>query len=191
MSAVSTAVLAFSMSADAFAVSVSKGATMRKPSLRYALRTGALFGIVEAITPIIGWVAGLAASRAIQEVDHWVAFAILGAVGLKLIYESFQKEEADEAGEPKAKEHGLGLMLLTAIGTSIDALAVGVTLAFLPVNIWISAAAIGSATFVMVTIGIMTGHYIGARIGKLAELLGGIGLVAIGTGILCDHLGLL
>ncbi len=114
-----------------------------------------------------------------------MAFVILGAVGLKLIYEGLFGEEEEE----KPKEHSLWVTILTAIGTSIDAMAVGVTLAFLPVNIWISAAAIGTATCIMVTIGIMTGHYIGRRIGKYAEILGGIGLVAIGTAILCEHMG--
>ena len=176
------------MSADAFAVSVSKGATMQKPSLRYALRTGALFGMVEAITPLLGWVAGLAASRYIQTIDHWVAFFILAGVGFKLVYESMQPEEE---GVEAPKSHSLGLILLTAFGTSIDAMAVGVTLAFLPVNIWITAAAIGSATCLMVTIGIMTGHYVGSKIGKWAELAGGIGLIAIGSHILLNHMGVL
>lgn len=187
MSALSTAVLAFSMSADAFAVSVSKGAAMRKPSFRQALRMGALFGTVEAITPLIGWMAGLAASRFIQSIDHWVAFVILAGVGFKLIYEAVHTDA--HAEEAPVRQHGIGLLLLTAVGTSIDALAVGVTLAFLPVNIWLCAAAIGTATCVMVTLGMMTGHYIGSRAGKAAELLGGIGLFAIGTAILFDHMG--
>lgn len=184
MSFISTTVLAFSMSADAFAVSVGKGAGLQKPRLRDALKSGAIFGIIEAITPILGWCAGLAASAYISAIDHWVAFIILGMVGGKLVYEGLAGEEEVE----KPRSHGLWLTILTAIGTSIDAMAVGVTLAFLPVNIWVTAAAIGTATFLMVTIGIMTGHYIGRRIGKYAEIMGGIGLIAIGTMILCDHM---
>lgn len=184
MSIVSTTILAFSMSADAFAVAVGKGASLQNPRLRDALRSGAIFGVVEAITPIIGWCAGLVASKYIEAIDHWVAFLILGMVGFKLVYEGIFGEEEEE----KPRSHSLGLLILTAIGTSIDAMAVGVTLAFLPVNIWVTAAAIGTATFLMVTLGIMTGHYIGSRIGKYAEILGGIGLITIGTLILCDHM---
>ncbi len=189
MSFVSTAVLAFSMSADAFAVSVGTGASMKKPSFAHALRTGVLFGTVEAVTPLIGWLAGLAASRFIQQIDHWVAFVILCAVGMKLLYEGVQEVEA-QAVAPN-KNPSFVLLLLTAIGTSIDAMAVGVTLALLPVNIWITAAAIGSATCVMVTLGIMTGHYIGCRVGKWAEILGGMALIGIGSSILLSHMGVL
>ena len=186
MSVISTTLLAFSMSADAFAVSVSKGAALQKPRPRDALRMGAIFGIVEAITPIIGWLMGTAASRYVSEIDHWLAFAILSIVGGKLIYESFFVCEERE----KPKRHGLGLIILTAVGTSIDAMAVGVTLAFVDNNIWLTSAAIGGATCLMVTIGVMTGHYIGCRVGRYAEALGGFCLIAIGTHILFSHLGI-
>lgn len=188
MSIVSTSILAFSMSADAFAVAVAKGATLRKPRWRDALRSGAIFGIIEALTPIVGWCIGLVASRFIEAVDHWVAFTILGAVGGKLIWESFSEESGDEE---KPQRHSLGLLIITAIGTSIDAMAVGVTLAFVDANIWLSAAAIGGATCLMVTLGFMTGHYIGSKVGKYAERLGGVTLIAIGTHILLSHLGYL
>lgn len=189
MGVISTTALAFSMSADAFAVSVAKGASIKKPRFSTALRSGLIFGVVEAITPILGWLLGLAASKFIQDVDHWFAFVILGAVGAKLMYEGLSKDEAAEEDKPQG--HGLGLLILTAIGTSIDAMAVGVTLAFVDANIWITAAAIGAATCLMVTIGTMTGHYIGARVGKYAELLGGFTLICIGTHILLSHLGML
>lgn len=188
MSAISTTILAFSMSADAFAVSVAKGATLQKPRWRDALRSGAIFGTVEAITPIIGWLLGVAASRYIEAVDHWFAFVILLGVGGKLIWESFEPE--DENIE-KPRRHGLGLTILTAIGTSIDAMAVGVTLAFVDANIWLTAAAIGGATCLMVTLGFMTGHYIGTKTGKYAERLGGLALIAIGTHILLNHTGVI
>ena len=179
--------LAFSMSADAFAVALSKGAAIRKPRLRDALRTGIIFGSVEAITPILGWLAGVAASRYIATYDHWVAFIILGGVGGKLLYESIFRDAQPE----KPARQGVGLLALTAIGTSIDALAVGVTLAFLPVNIWLTAASIGAATTLMVTLGILLGHRIGSRFGRAAEALGGLGLIAIGSHILLTHLGIL
>ena len=186
MSFISTTVLAFSMSADAFAVSVAKGAALHKPRWRDALRSGAIFGIVEAITPLIGWCLGMAASRYIEAIDHWLAFGILGIVGGKLVYEGLFA--CDDAAEEKPRRHGLGVLVLTAFGTSIDAMAVGVTLAFVDASIWLNAAAIGTATFVMTTLGLKTGHYLGCKTGKYAETLGGVALIAIGTHILLSHL---
>jgi putative Mn2+ efflux pump MntP len=188
MSALSHAAIALSMSADAFAVSVSKGAVHR-PCWRQALRTGAIFGTVEAITPLIGWALGLAASRHIQEIDHWVAFVILAIVGGKLLYEGFSAEAEGEETAPR--KPSIWMIIATAIGTSIDALAVGVSLAFMPLNIWMMALAIGSATFLMATIGMLTGHYIGKWAGKWAERLGGVTLIAIGTHILLSHTGVI
>lgn len=188
MSILSTAALSFSMSADAFAVSLGKGACIQKPRLRDALRTGAIFGIVESITPVLGWCAGVAASRLIEAYDHWVAFAILGFVGGKLIWEAFHPEPED-CDMPR--KGGLAMLLLTALGTSIDSLAVGVTLAFLPINIWLTAACIGGATTLMATLGIMIGHHVGNRFGALAEIFGGVTLIAIGTHILFTHLGII
>lgn len=175
------------MSADAFAVALGKGAGIQKPRFRDAFRSGLVFGVVEAITPILGWCAGLAASRYIAQFDHWVAFIILGIVGGKLLYEAAYPDE--DAVKPE--RHGLGLLIITAIGTSIDALAVGVTLAFLSVNIWLTAAAIGAATTLMATIGIMLGHAIGSKYGRWAEAAGGLCLIAIGSHILLSHLGYL
>ncbi len=186
MSVISNGLLAFSMSADAFAASVSKGVVLRKPKLTYAMRVGAIFGGIETLTPIIGWLIGLAASRFIEAIDHWVAFIILAVVGGKMIFEGFSNEHKE-----KKESHKLSVLIFTAIGTSIDAMAVGVTLALIDVNIIVMALMIGMATFVMSTIGIMTGHYIGTKAGKVAEILGGLCLVAIGTKILFEHLGVL
>jgi manganese efflux pump family protein len=182
MSIVSNTLLAFSMSTDAFAASIGKGVAMRKPRLLEALRIGAIFGIIETITPILGWLAGLAASSFITAVDHWIAFAILVLVGGRMIFHSFDKEETERG------THNISVLILTAIGTSIDAMAVGASLAFIEVNIWIVAGMIGCATFMMATIGIMAGHHMGHRVGKIAEMLGGIGLIAVGVKILIQHL---
>ncbi len=185
MSILSNTAIAFSMSADAFAASVSKGVALRKPKLSYAMRVGAVFGGVETVTPIIGWLLGLMASGFIAAIDHWVAFTILALIGAKMMYEGFHNESAE-----RKESHRLSVLILTAIGTSIDAMAVGATFALLDVNIWLMAAFIGCATFLMSTIGIMTGHYIGARSGKIAEVLGGVCLIAIGTMILIEHLSM-
>lgn len=156
---------------------------MGRPRFSEALRTGVVFGLVEAATPIIGWAAGLAASSYVEAVDHWIAFALLGGVGLHMLASAFSAQE-DEA--PKGRS--LSILLVTAVGTSIDAMAVGVSLAFLDVNIWITAAAIGLTTFIMSSGGMLVGRLVGARFGRVAEMIAGVALVAIGAGILFEHL---
>jgi putative Mn2+ efflux pump MntP len=184
MSPIAIVVIAFGMSVDAFAAALAKGASLHRPQFREALRTGAIFGTVEAITPVIGWAAGLAASTFVQEVDHWIALFLLGGVGAKMIYESFARD-----GETvKPQRHSLMTLIVTAVGTSIDAAAVGVTLAFLDANIVIVALAIGFATFTMTTSGVMIGRYAGAKLGKRAELIGGIALIALGVRIFVQHM---
>jgi putative Mn2+ efflux pump MntP len=183
MSPITIAIIAFSMSVDAFAVSVGRGAAMERPPLREALRCGFVFGLVEAITPLIGWLAGVAASRFVQAVDHWIAFALLAAVGLHMLYAALWQKE-----EHKAIASSLPVLIMTAIGTSLDAMAIGVSLAFLEANILIIAAAIGFATFVMSSGGMMLGRVIGERLGKIAEIVAGIALIAIGANILMQHL---
>ncbi len=184
MSFISSGLLAFSMSTDAFAVSLSKGTKSQKPNILEALKVGAVFGTVEAITPLLGWFAGLVASSFIKEIDHWVAFVILFGIGLKFIYESFQ----DKPDDAELKASSPIVLILTALATSIDAFAIGISLAFVDHNIIIAALSIGMATFTMVTFGMMAGYFIGNKIGVYAERLGGIGLMLIGSKILLDHL---
>ena len=174
--------LALSMSTDAFAAAIGKGARLDRPSFREALRTGLIFGSIEAVTPLLGWAAGKAASRFIAAYDHWIAFAILTLVGGKMISDALRREPDAE----KPRSHGLGILLLTAIGTSIDALAVGVTLALIGANILVNALAIGTATFVMVTIGMLMGRVLGEKFGHYAEAAGGVVLILIGTAILLE-----
>ena len=183
MNLFATIVLAFSMSADAFAAALGKGSTLDRPRLGEALRVGLVFGTVEAITPVIGWAGGLAASAYIAAIDHWIAFALLAGIGGKMIWDAIRRP--GEGAKPT--RHSLGLLLITAAGTSLDAMAVGVTLAFLAANIVMTAFAIGSATFMMTTIGIILGRVIGEKLGRIAEALGGIGLILIGTRILIEH----
>src|SRR5215831_15502055 len=178
-----TAVLAFSMSADAFAAALGKGAALYRPRLSAALRTGFVFGIVEAITPLMGWAGGLAASKYITAIDHWIAFALLAALGAKMIWESACRSDA----RPKPNRRSLKVLVATAIATSIDAMAVGVTLAFIDADIVVTVLAIGCATFLMATVGIMIGRLIGETFGRIAEAIGGIGLIVIGARILIEH----
>lgn len=184
MSLLSNTALAFSMSADAFAASISKGVSLHKPKFAYALKIGVIFGAIETITPLIGWAIGIFASRFIADYDHWLAFVILAGIGGHMIYEGCGKEDV-----ARKESHNIWILMLTAIGTSIDAMAVGVTLAFLNAHILLISAMIGGATFLMATIGIMTGHYIGTKAGKWAEIFGGLCLIGIGTKILAEHLG--
>jgi len=187
MNFISTAALAMAMSTDAFAAAVGKGTALHKPRWSEALRTGAIFGIIEAITPLAGWALGLAAVNTLKAWDHWIAFALLGALGIHMVVASFKSDEP-AATQDKPTRHSFARLAITGFATSIDAMAVGVGLAFIDVNIVPVAAAIGLTTFVMVTLGVMLGRVLGAVAGKRAELLGGIVLFAIGATILYEHL---
>jgi len=184
MSPLAIVVLAVSMSIDAFAVSVGRGAAIGRPHLSETLRTGAVFGVVEAITPLIGWAAGVAASGFVEAIDHWIAFGLLAAVGVHMLFSALSKKEENIA----ATDRSLAVLLATAIGTSLDAMAVGVSLAFLDVNIIVVAMAIGLATFLMSSGGMLIGRLIGERLGRVAEALAGIALVLLGASILFEHL---
>jgi len=182
----SIAILSLSMSADAFAAAIGRGAAHR-PHFASAVRGGLVFGLIEALTPILGWTLGVTAAGLVEQIDHWIAFTLLAAVGAKMIREATRPAEVyDEAA---AARRGLLALVATAIGTSIDAAAVGVGLAFIGANIWVIAAAIGATTFVASTTGMLIGKVVGARFGRYAELAGGVALIAIGTLILIDHLG--
>lgn len=187
MTPLSIAVLALSMSADACAAAIGRGAAQR-PSLPVALRTGLVFGTVEAITPLIGWSLGLAASSFVTEIDHWIAFVLLAVVGAKMAIEGFSRD----ANEPSAPAStGRVALLATAVGTSIDAAAVGVTLAILNANILVIALAIGCATFMLATAGLLIGRAMGARFGAVVEVTGGVALILLGAKILAEHTGYL
>ncbi|MBR0649797.1 manganese efflux pump [Roseomonas terrae] len=183
MSPIAITVLAISMSVDAFAAALARGATSDRVRVTEALRSGAVFGAIEAITPVIGWGAGVLAAGFVTAVDHWIAFALLGLVGGRMILEASRRRE-DEMPAPRSS---WGLVA-TAIGTSLDAMAVGVSLAFIDANIWIIAAAVGLATFVMATCGTLVGRIVGARFGRIAEGVGGVALIALGSAILYEHL---
>lgn len=193
MSPFAIAVLSLSMSADAFAAAIGRGAQHR-PTLPQALRSGLVFGVVEAITPLIGFALGVAAAGFVEAVDHWIAFGLLGAVGARMIWEALKRDDGEAETPPpasKAASRGLLALIATAVGTSIDAGAVGVGLALLEANIWLIALSIGFATFVMATIGLLIGKVAGTRLGKVAELVGGLALILLGSKILLEHLGVL
>ena len=184
MSILSILLIALAMSTDAFAAALGKGAALYRPRLREALKTGLIFGGIETLTPLIGWALGRAASRYIAAFDHWVAFALLASIGAKMFWDGCGRDEDEE----KPQSHSLLVLAVTAVGTSIDALAVGVTLALIGAPILVNALAIGAATFTMTSIGLMAGHRLGARFGRRAECFGGVVLILIGAAILAEHL---
>ena len=184
MNLVSTAALSLAMATDAFAVAIGKGAALQKPTLRAALRIGLIFGVVEGLTPILGWLLGQAAAPYVEAWDHWIAFVLLTALGLRMIREALHGDDQDDGRD---NHQSFWLLVVTGFATSIDAMIVGLGLAFMDVNIWMTAAAIGFCTFTMVTIGIMLGRALGAVVGKRAEMLGGVVLIVIGSMILYEH----
>ena len=184
MTPVALLFLAVSMSADAFAASLSKGAELTKPRWRHALGIGLIFGTIEAITPVLGWVAGKASQQYVEAWDHWVAFVLLTAIGLHMICEGLKKEE-----QVDHRKQTLWLLVLTAIATSLDAMAVGASLAFIDVDIITTSLAIGLATTVMASMGTLLGHKLGRYVGHWAELMGGVVLIGIGVLVLIEHTG--
>src|SRR5690606_25585191 len=172
MHPVSILLLGLAMSTDAFAAALGKGAAMLRPRWRDALRTGAIFGLVEAATPLLGWSLGSMAQPWIEAWDHWVAFALLSGLGLHLVWQALRDDgDGDGDGDDMGvRATGLWAVALAGLATSIDAMAVGVGLAFVEVNILLVAAVIGLCTFATVSIGVMAGRALGALIGRRAEL---------------------
>ena len=187
MSFFSIVLIGFAMSTDAFAAAVGKGAAMQRPRFAQALRVGAIFGVIEALTPVVGWALGLAAAAYVTAWDHWIAFALLGALGARMVF-SGCRPDAPGRDRDGPRPHGFWNLAATGFATSIDAMAVGVGLAFLEVNIVVVAAVIGVCTLVMVTTGVMLGRALGAVAGKRAEIVGGIILILVGSFILYEHL---
>ncbi len=184
MNLAATAALSFAMSTDAFAAAVGKGAALHRPHLREALRTGLIFGVIEGLTPLVGWLAGRVAAPYVAAWDHWIAFVLLGAIGVMMIRAGLSDDAPDE---PKAERHTFWLLALTGFATSIDAMVVGVGLAIMGADIMLTALAIGVTTFVMVTAGVMLGRVLGVIAGKRAEVVGGLILIGIGAMILFQH----
>jgi putative Mn2+ efflux pump MntP len=185
MNFLATAAIALAMSTDAFAVAIGKGAALQRPHLKEALRTGAIFGVIEGLTPLVGWALGQVAAPYVQAWDHWIAFTLLGLLGLRMMRESLSSSPDDEDDKPSS--HSFWLLAITGFATSIDAMVVGASLALLDADIFTTAGAIGLATFVMVTLGVMLGRGLGRIVGKRAELMGGLVLIVIGSLILYEH----
>lgn len=173
---------------DAFAVAACLGLSMERARLSKALIVGLYFGVFQALMPLLGYALASRFSGMIQAYDHWIAFVLLGVIGGKMIWESFSKEDCSGAGDPPLTPRK---MLPLALATSIDALAVGVSIAFLDVNIVPAVLCIGLITLLLSMVGVKIGHIFGIRLKARAEMTGGIVLVLIGVKILLEHLGVL
>lgn len=187
MGMVQLALIAFGLSMDASAVSICKGLKMKKIDYKYMLLIATFFGVFQAIMPLIGWLLGKRFESYITSIDHWIAFVLLAFIGWQMIAESFKSCDVDET----AISYDMKEIFMLAIATSIDALAVGITFAFLKTNIWNAIIVIGTTTFVCSIIGVFFGNRFGIKYKNKAELAGGIILILMGLKILIEHLGIL
>lgn len=176
--------IAVGLSLDAFAVAVSSGVTIKPVRLRDSLTIAAFFGAFQALMPVLGWLGGTGLRGLITGMDHWVAFVLLAAVGGRMIYESFPKPDPKPAADPRQ----VPVLLMLAVATSIDALAVGIGLSFIKVAIIRPALIIGAVTFGFSFLGVYIGKKVGRLLGRRVELAGGLILILIGIRILISHL---
>lgn len=191
MGIVDLLLIGIGLSMDAFAVSLCKGLGMKRLDLRQAVIIGVFFGGFQALMPVVGWALGKQFESYITSIDHWIAFALLAFIGGKMIFDAARGDGYDElAGKSMGKLDYKELFML-AVATSIDALAVGITFAFLQVNIIGAVSIIGITTFVLSVAGVAIGHLFGARFEKPAGIIGGIVLILIGVRILLEHLGII
>lgn len=175
--------MAIALAMDAFAVSICKGLTVKKIKPRHLIITGLYFGGFQALMPLIGYFLGVNFRHYIESVDHWIAFALLGIIGANMIREAFSKDEEQHTDDFSFKS-----MFPLAVATSIDALAVGVTLAFLNVNVASSVSLIGVITFVISAAGVWLGRMVGCKFKSKAEFFGGAILILMGLKIILEHL---
>lgn len=175
-------IIAIGVSMDAFAVSICKGLSVRSLQPKHACLTALWFGGFQALMPLIGYFLGVSFADFVSSVDHWIAFVLLGLIGGNMIKESFSKDECDYSPDFSFKT-----MLSLAVATSIDALAIGVSFAFLRVNIWTSVLIIGLTTGAFSALGVCIGKFFGCRYKSKAEFTGGFILVAMGLKILLEH----
>ena len=176
-------ILAVGLAMDAFAVSICKGLTLKKADGVSMAKCGLWFGGFQALMPIVGYLLAKQFASFVVGVDHWIAFGLLLLIGLNMIRETIWGDE-DDAND----DFSIRTMALMAVATSIDALAVGVSFAFIHANIWVASAVIGIVTFALSAAGLYLGRKIGSRLGSKAGLLGGLVLIGIGIKILIEHL---
>ena len=184
--------LAVGVSMDAFAVSVCKGLAMKKVTLKEEMTCGLWFGGFQALMPTIGFFLGTLFAEAIEAIDHWVAFVLLGIIGINMLKEAFSREEGCDCDCENNADMSVKTMFVMAVATSIDALAVGISLAMAGnVNIWLAAAFIGICTCTLSALGVKIGNVFGSRYEKKAQFAGGAILILLGLKILLEHLGII
>lgn len=179
-------ILSIGLAMDAFAVSVCKGLSMKKMRWKNAIIVALYFGFFQAFMPVVGYLLGVNFQEKIANIDHWIAFILLGIIGLNMIKEALSKETDVPNDSVKFKD-----MIVLAIATSIDALAVGITFAFLKVNLILAISLIGIITFIISILGVKIGNIFGNKYEKKAEFAGGVILILLGIKILLEHLGIL
>ena len=183
MGVIELILLGVGLSMDAFAVSICKGLGVKEVKPKHMLCCGLWFGGFQALMPFTGYILGSAFESYITKIDHWIAFVLLVFIGVNMIREALSDEE-----EQTNASFGFKTMLLMAVATSIDALAVGITFAFLGVNIWLAITLIGCTTFIFSAAGVKIGNVFGNKYKSKAEIVGGVILIGIGCKILIEHL---
>lgn len=184
MEAITILLIALSLAMDAFAVSIANGVSVTDFGKKEALKQGVYFGLFQFLMPLLGWLLGISVKNAMEAIDHWIAFFLLALIGGSMIWESLKQEEEEKSITILTNKN----LVLQAIATSIDALAVGVSFAILQVNIVYASAIIGVVAFVLSYIGGMLGKHLGAFLQKKASIAGGIVLIAVGVKILLEHM---
>ena len=184
MDAITIIAIAFGLAMDAFAVSITSGITIKNLKINNALKIALFFGLFQAIMPLVGWLAGLSLKDFISEIDHWIAFGLLSFIGCKMIYESITLQSNEKQIDPL----NVYVLLMLSVATSIDALAVGVSFAFLKVSIVTPVIIIGTVTFLLSYLGVYIGDRIGHFFENKIEIAGGLLLIGIGLKILIESL---
>lgn len=175
------------LSMDAFAVSVCKGLSMKKMDFKKSILIAIYFGLFQALMPLIGYLLGSAFEELVTKIDHWITFILLGFIGINMIKEAFEKQDESSYND----KVDFKTMSVLAIATSIDALAIGITFAFLQINVLLAIIIIGITTFILCLIGVKIGNKFGDKYEKKAQIMGGIILILIGVKILIEHLGII
>lgn len=185
MTWLTTLIIAVGLGMDAFAVALAVGCRQQRLEFRPMFRLSFHFGLFQFLMPVIGWYAGTQVDQYLRAVDHWIAFGLLALIGAKMIRESF---EADEDCRPQSDPTRKWTLVALSVATSIDALAVGLSMAMIGVDVWAPSAIIGVVALLMTAIGMTFGRKVGVRFGRRMELVGGLVLIGIGVKIVVEHL---
>lgn len=188
MSVFEIILISIGLAMDAFGVSIGKGLSMPVGENGRKVTLAFLFGLFQFLMPIIGWLIGCQFIDVISEWDHWIIFGLLGYLGIAMIREGLSDDDDEENDKQFL---GAWEMIMLSVATSLDAMAVGLTFAFLPINVWEASTVIGFITFSISLIGVYLGKFMGQFVGKYADILGGGVLIFIGTKILLQHLGII